>query len=155
VCVISGRLQFKIGDEVIEVGPRTAVRLAPSAVRSIWNGSDEDAELVRAVSTDGYTALQVTYGHKDAKKLNRPDAGQFSKTGVAPGKRLIELRLDNVDGFSVGQEITVDQIPAGSLVDVTATTPARVTPVPGRLRRALVGDSPGPVVGVPDLGGVF
>jgi uncharacterized cupin superfamily protein len=44
--LISGNLQFKIGDEVIEVGPRTAVRLAPSAVRSVWNDSDQDAELL-------------------------------------------------------------------------------------------------------------
>ena len=46
VFVISGNLQFKIGDEVIEVGPRCAVRLAPSAVRSIWNDSDQDAEII-------------------------------------------------------------------------------------------------------------
>jgi uncharacterized cupin superfamily protein len=46
VFVISGNLQFKIGDEVIEVGPRHAVRLAPSAVRSIWNDSQEDAEII-------------------------------------------------------------------------------------------------------------
>ena len=46
VFVFSGRLQFKIGDEVIEVGPKHCVRLAPSAVRSIWNDSDEDAEIV-------------------------------------------------------------------------------------------------------------
>ena len=46
VFVISGNLQFKIGDDIIEVGPRTAVRLAPSAVRSVWNDSGEDAEIV-------------------------------------------------------------------------------------------------------------
>jgi uncharacterized cupin superfamily protein len=46
VFVISGNLQFKIGDEVIEVGPKHCVRLAPSAVRSVWNDSDEDAEIV-------------------------------------------------------------------------------------------------------------
>ena len=46
VFVISGNLQFKIGDEVIEVGPKTEVRFAPSAVRAIWNDSDQDAELV-------------------------------------------------------------------------------------------------------------
>jgi uncharacterized cupin superfamily protein len=46
VFVFSGTLQFKIGDEVIDVGPKHCVRLAPSAVRSIWNDSDEDAHIV-------------------------------------------------------------------------------------------------------------
>lgn len=44
--VISGRLEFKLDDEVIEVGPLTAVRCAPGVVRSVWNERDEDAELV-------------------------------------------------------------------------------------------------------------
>src|SRR5213080_5165562 len=35
--VISGKLQFKLDDEVVEVGPLTAVRIAPEVVRSVWN----------------------------------------------------------------------------------------------------------------------
>jgi mannose-6-phosphate isomerase-like protein (cupin superfamily) len=44
--VISGALQFKLGDEVVDVGPRTAVRIAPETVRSVWNDGPEEAELV-------------------------------------------------------------------------------------------------------------
>ena len=77
---------------------------------------------IKTTARDGYTALQVTYGQRDPKKLNKPDAGHFAKAGVAPGKRLIELRVDNVDEFEVGQEITVEQIPAGARVDVTGTS---------------------------------
>jgi mannose-6-phosphate isomerase-like protein (cupin superfamily) len=44
--VISGRLQFKLGDDVIEVEGGTAVRVAPETVRSIWNDGPDDAELV-------------------------------------------------------------------------------------------------------------
>lgn len=44
--VTSGQLEFKLGDEVIEVGPGTAVRVAPETVRSVWNEGPEDAELV-------------------------------------------------------------------------------------------------------------
>ncbi len=62
---------------------------------------------VKTAERDGYTALQVTYGQKDAKKLTKPEAGHFAKAGVEPGRRLVELRLDSVDGFEVGQEITV------------------------------------------------
>jgi mannose-6-phosphate isomerase-like protein (cupin superfamily) len=44
--VISGRLQFKLEDEVVEAGPGTAIRVAPDVVRSVWNDEAEDAELV-------------------------------------------------------------------------------------------------------------
>jgi len=44
--VVSGRLEFKLDDEVIEVGPLTAVRCAPGVVRSVWNERPEEAELV-------------------------------------------------------------------------------------------------------------
>jgi mannose-6-phosphate isomerase-like protein (cupin superfamily) len=44
--VISGSLQFKLDDEVVDVAPGTAVRVAPQVVRSIWNEGPDDAELV-------------------------------------------------------------------------------------------------------------
>jgi large subunit ribosomal protein L3 len=77
---------------------------------------------VKTSESDGYSAVQVTYGHKDPKKLNRPEAGHFAKAGVAPGRRLVELRLESVEGFEVGGEITVDQFIKGQKVDVTAVS---------------------------------
>ncbi len=44
--VISGKLQFKLGGDVIEAGGGTAIRVAPEVVRSVWNDEAEDAELV-------------------------------------------------------------------------------------------------------------
>jgi quercetin dioxygenase-like cupin family protein len=44
--VISGKLQFKLGDEVIEAAKGTSIRVAPSVVRSVWNDEPEDAELM-------------------------------------------------------------------------------------------------------------
>jgi mannose-6-phosphate isomerase-like protein (cupin superfamily) len=44
--VLGGRLQFKLGDEVVEAGKGTAIRVAPEVVRSVWNAEPEDAELV-------------------------------------------------------------------------------------------------------------
>ena len=46
--VLSGTLQFKLGDEVIDVPAGTAVRVAPQTVRSVWNEGPGDAELVIA-----------------------------------------------------------------------------------------------------------
>ena len=103
-----GMTQKWVDDKVI---PVTVLRVEPMRIVQI-----------KTNERDGYTALQVTYGHREAKKLNKPDAGHFEKAGVQPGKRLVELRLASVDGFEVGQEITVESIAAGSRVDVTGTS---------------------------------
>jgi len=77
---------------------------------------------IKTSERDGYAAVQVTYGSKDAKKLTKPEAGHFAKAGVDAGRRLVELRLDSVDGFEVGQEIAVDVLTKGQKVDVTAVS---------------------------------
>jgi mannose-6-phosphate isomerase-like protein (cupin superfamily) len=46
--VLSGTIQFKLDDEVLDVPARTAVRVAPEVVRSLWNEGPDDAELVIA-----------------------------------------------------------------------------------------------------------
>ena len=61
-------------------------------------------------------------GAATPSKLNKPDAGHFAKASVDPGKRLVEVRLDDVDGYEVGQEIHVDVLAAGAKVDVTAVS---------------------------------
>jgi quercetin dioxygenase-like cupin family protein len=50
--VISGKLQFKLEDEVIEAGPGTAIRVAPEVFRSVWNDEPEDAEIVIVSTRD-------------------------------------------------------------------------------------------------------
>ena len=44
--VSRGTLTFKLDDDVIEVGPRTAVRIAPPVYRSVHNDSDSEVELI-------------------------------------------------------------------------------------------------------------
>jgi len=44
--VVSGTLQFKLGDDLVDIDGGTAVRVAPATVRSVWNEGPEDAELV-------------------------------------------------------------------------------------------------------------
>jgi mannose-6-phosphate isomerase-like protein (cupin superfamily) len=44
--VVSGRLQFKLDDEIVEVGRHEAVRIPPGTLRGVWNDEAEDAELV-------------------------------------------------------------------------------------------------------------
>ena len=44
--VLSGKLQFKFGDEIVEVGKHEAVRVPPGTWRGVWNDEAEDAELI-------------------------------------------------------------------------------------------------------------
>jgi large subunit ribosomal protein L3 len=73
---------------------------------------------------DGYAAVQVTYGTRKARTLNKPEAGHFEKAGdgIDPGKALVELRVADAGEYSVGQELSVDVLAAGDKVDVTAVS---------------------------------
>ncbi len=77
---------------------------------------------VKTNDSDGYTAIQVTLGSKEARKLSQPEAGHFAAAGVAPGQELVELRLDDASDYSVGQEIAADVFAAGEHVDAIATS---------------------------------
>ena len=44
--VLSGKLLFKLYDEILEVVARQAVRVPPQTWRGIWNDEPEDAELI-------------------------------------------------------------------------------------------------------------
>ena len=77
---------------------------------------------VKTDERDGYTAVQVTFGQRDVDKLTKPEAGHFTKAGVDPGQRLVELRLDDVSEIEVGQEFAADLLEAGEKVDVTAVS---------------------------------
>jgi mannose-6-phosphate isomerase-like protein (cupin superfamily) len=44
--VVSGKLEFKLDDEVLELEGGTAVRVSPGVVRSVWNEGPEDAQLI-------------------------------------------------------------------------------------------------------------
>ena len=77
---------------------------------------------VKTTDADGYTAVQVTYGHQKPQRLSGGEAGHFAKNGVDVGKRLVELRLDDVGEYEVGQEIKADLFAAGDRIDVTAVS---------------------------------
>jgi mannose-6-phosphate isomerase-like protein (cupin superfamily) len=44
--VLSGKLLFKLDDEIVEIGARQAVRVPPQTWRGVWNDEPEDAELI-------------------------------------------------------------------------------------------------------------
>ena len=89
----------------------TVVRVAPARVVQL-----------KTPDHDGYSAVQVTYGTRQARTLTKPEAGHFAKAQVDPGRRLVELRVDDSSQYTVGQEIAVDTLSAGDRVDVTAVS---------------------------------
>jgi large subunit ribosomal protein L3 len=73
---------------------------------------------------DGYSAVQVTYGVRKVRTLNKPEAGHFAAAGegVDPGRALVELRVTDTTDYQIGQELTVDLLSTGDKVDVTAVS---------------------------------
>jgi len=101
----------QIWDEENRVVPVTVVRVDPCRIVQI-----------KTPERDGYSALQVTFGRRAASKLTRPEAGHFEHAGVEPGVRLVELRLDDIDGYSVGDELNAESFAEIATVDVTAVS---------------------------------
>lgn len=101
----------QVWDEDNRIVPVTVLRVSPCRVVQ-----------VKTPENDGYSAIQVTLGLKDPGKLNRPESGHFDKVGVDPGRKLVELRLDDVSEFTIGQEIAADVLEQGERVDVTAVS---------------------------------
>jgi large subunit ribosomal protein L3 len=101
----------QVWDEDNRIVPVTVLRVEPCRVVQI-----------KTQERDGYSALQVTYGQRDARKLTMPKAGHFAAAGVDPGEKLVELRLDDVSDYEVGQELAADVFAAGDLVDITGVS---------------------------------
>ena len=101
----------QVWDEQNRLIPVTVVKVSPARVVQ-----------VKTTERDGYSAVQVTYGTKRARSVNKPETGHFAKAGVEPGKKLVELRLDDSSAYEVGQEIKVDLYAAGDKIDVTAVS---------------------------------
>ena len=67
-------------------------------------------------------AIQIAYGEIDPRKAKKPQAGHFKKAGVTPRRHMAEIRMDDVSGYEVGQDVTVDIFEGIDFVDVTGTS---------------------------------
>ena len=79
---------------------------------------------IRREDTHGYDALQVGFGTKK-KNVTKPQAGLFKKANVAPMRVVREVRLEKTEklqGYEVGQSLTVEMFSPGELVDVVGVT---------------------------------
>ena len=118
---IKGVLGTKLGMTQVfsddgKIVPVTVVEAGPCLVTA-----------VRTPGTDGYSAVQLAYGEIDPRRVTKPAAGHFAKAGVTPRRYLVELRTDDADQYTLGQELTAETFGAGDLVDVTGRSKGKGT----------------------------
>ncbi|MEJ5992499.1 50S ribosomal protein L3 [Ramlibacter sp. PS3R-8] len=80
---------------------------------------------VKSQDTDGYVALQVTFGSRKASRVTKPQAGHLAKAGVEAGEIIREFRVatDIAGKYAAGATVPVqDLFKVGQLVDVQGTT---------------------------------
>jgi len=93
--------------------PVTVLEITPNRVTQI-----------KTQDSDGYTAVQVTFGERRASRVTKAQAGHFAKAGVTAGRGVSEFPVaaDVLANYAAGGEITVEIFQAGQLVDVTGTS---------------------------------
>ena len=101
----------QIFDETGKVVPVTVVEAGPCVV-----------SFKKTVENDGYAAVQLGFGDLKPHKVNKPMAGHFKKSNVAPKRTLREFRFENTDAYELGQIIKADVFAAGDKIDVTGTS---------------------------------
>jgi len=87
-----------MGVTVVQAGPCMVIQKKPSA------------------------RVQLAFGQKREKLVNKPLLGQFKKAGVSPYGFLKEFEAEDPDAIEVGQEIRADIFNPGDKVKVTGTS---------------------------------
>jgi large subunit ribosomal protein L3 len=80
---------------------------------------------IKKVEKEGYDAIQIGFQLKKDKRLNKPILGHFKAAGKGGFAFLQEIRVDNVDSFELGQEITSEIFNVGDLVKVRGISKGR------------------------------
>ncbi|MDV6342096.1 50S ribosomal protein L3 [Nitrosomonas sp. Is35] len=75
--------------------------------------------------TNGYSAVQLTFGKKRPNRVNKSIAGHFSKAGVEAGSTIKEFRVtsdEDINELQNGATVTCGIFKVGQRVDVSGTT---------------------------------
>ena len=91
---------------------------------TVLDVSNNRVTQIKTPDTDGYTAVQVTFGKRRASRVNKPSAGHFAKAAVEAGHTLKEFRVtpEQLASLKPGAVIGVDIFKAGQKVDVTGVS---------------------------------
>ena len=94
-----------------KVIPVTVVEVEPNVITQI-----------KTTETDGYNAIQLSYGDKKEKNANKAEIGHAKKAGTAPKRFLKEIRVESTEGYTLGSTLAADTFEVGEKVDVTGTS---------------------------------
>jgi len=75
---------------------------------------------VKKVDTDGYEAVQLSYGEKREKNTPKALQGHFKKANTTPKRKVVEFQFD--EEKNLGDIITSDLFEEGEFVDVVGTS---------------------------------
>jgi large subunit ribosomal protein L3 len=108
---MNGFLGKKIGmtqifDDAGNMVPVTVIEASPCVVTQR-----------KTVEKDGYNAVQLGYGK--AKKINKPLKGHLKETNV---RSLREFKVENPEGYELGQEIKIDLFNPGDIVSISGVS---------------------------------
>ncbi len=103
----------RIFDEAGNSVPVTVVKLIPNYV-----------SLVKTVEKDGYSAVQIAYGEKREKLVNKPVKGKLAKAKIDKSlTKFAEVKTtEPATDEIVGQEVNYADFEGESYVDVTGTS---------------------------------
>jgi len=76
---------------------------------------------VKTKESDGYNALQLSFGEKKEKRATKAEKNHFAKAQTAPKKFSKEFRDSSLEK-NIGETVTVDIFEEGDKVEVVGTT---------------------------------
>lgn len=103
------------------------------AMTQIWNSNDKVVAVtpvqagpctvvqVKNKTKDGYEALQLAYGKRKEKNINKPQRGHFKALGLTPA-HVREFRTEEAGSYQAGDVISVETFVAGDKIDVTGVS---------------------------------
>ena len=101
----------QVWDDNNRIVPVTVIAAGPCVVTQ-----------VRTPEVDGYDAVQIAFGAIAPRKVTKPQAGHYAKAGVTPRRHVVELRTSDASEYTPGQELTVEVLAPGQVVDVVGTS---------------------------------
>lgn len=101
----------QLWDENNKVIPVTVIQCEPCHIAQI-----------KTPERDGYSAIQLAMGTKKERNTTAAQKGHLAPAKIESARKLAELRVNDLEGYELGQAITVEQFEAGETVDVTGVT---------------------------------
>ena len=92
---------------------------------TVLDVSDNRVAQIKTADKDGYAAVQVAFGKRRARRVNKPLAGHLAKAAVEAGRVLKEFRAkeEQVSALKPGAKLPVQELfKVGQLVDVQGVT---------------------------------